>query len=370
MRVNLAQALFVQPDLLMLDEPTNHLDFPAVLWLTEYLNSYPKTVVVISHDRVFLNEVITDVMHFYRKSLTVYKGDYSSFEKVRTMQIKQAKAAFEAQSDKRAHIQEFIDKFRYNAKRASLVQSRIKSLVKMDTLEEVEEDAVFTMEFPETERLEGNMIDGKDLTFGYKRDGILLLENVTCSIDMDSRIGCLGANGVGKSTLINLLLGHLEPLAGRVERNGNCRMATFTQHHMDQLNLQQTPLEYLMEIFPKNHPQIIRRHLGKFGVVGNMQTQIMGSLSGGQKSRVAFAIITWTKPHVIIMDEPTNHLDLETVDALIGAIQGWTGGLCVVSHDQHFLGSVCREFWSVSGKKVKRFTSFKEAKDFGYSNVA
>ncbi len=371
MRVALACSLFVQPDLLLLDEPTNHLDFPAVLWLEEYLRNYPKTIVVISHDRMFLNNVITDVLHFYKKTLTTYRGDYNTFEKVRAEQIRQQKRAFEAQQAKMQHMQEFIDKFRYNANRAALVQSRIKALKKIEQVDDVEEDAEFTMEFPSPgDVLNQSVIEVNNISFSYDAKRPYLLENVTCNVSQDSRVGILGANGIGKSTLINMMVGKLRATEGSIFMNSQARVATFAQHHMDKLKGDLSPLEMLIELFPKNHPQIIRRHLGKFGVNGPMQTQLIGSLSGGQKSRVAFSILMWDKPHVIIMDEPTNHLDLETVDALIGAVNGFDGGVIVVSHDQHFLASVCREFWAVSDGHVKRFTEFTDAKKFSYSNVA
>lgn len=372
MRVSLACSLFIQPDILLLDEPTNHLDFPAVLWLEQYLNDYPKTVAVISHDRVFLNNVITDVLHLYHRQLTCYKGDYATFEKVRADQLRTQKRQFEAQQAKIAHMQEFIDKNRANASRAALVQSRLKTIKKMDKVEEIEEDAEFTMSFPSPgDDLSGqSAIEVNNISFSYTPTHAPILRDVTVNIDCHSRVGILGANGIGKTTLIHLMMGKLEPTAGTVYRNGSARIATFAQHHMDKLRGDLTPLEQLIELFPKHHPQVIRRHLGSFGVQGSMQTQVMSSLSGGQKSRVAFAVLMWDKPHVIVMDEPTNHLDLETVDALIGAVKAFKGGVVVVSHDQHFLGSVCGEYWAVSDGHVKRFHEFKDAKTFSYSNVA
>ena len=215
-----------------------------------------------------------------------------------------------------------------------------------------------------------SIVEFKDCSFSYSGNPPYLLAGVNAYVGMDSRIGVLGANGVGKSTLINLMVGRLMTTRGLVHLNSHARVATFAQHHMDKLKADLSPLELLMELFPKNHPMVVRRHLGKFGVSGGMQSQLIGSMSGGQKSRVAFAILTWDRPHVLVMDEPTNHLDLETVDALIRAVNGFKGGLVVVSHDQHFLGSVCREFWSVSDGAVKRFNEFADAKKFGYSNVA
>jgi ATP-binding cassette subfamily F protein 3 len=371
MRVALACALFAQPDLLLLDEPTNHLDFPAVLWLENYLNKYPKTVVVISHDRMFLNNVITDVLHFYRKTLTTYRGDYTTFEKVRAEQIREQKRTFAAQQDKIQHMKEFVDKFRASANRAALVQSRIKALKKLEKVDDVEDDAEFTMEFPTpSDPLGQSAIEVSKINFSYDGKAPYLLNDVTVNVGGDSRVGVLGANGIGKTTLINIMIGKMEPSEGKVWRNQAARIATFAQHHMDKLKGNLSALDFLMELFPKNHPQIIRRHLGRFGVAGAMQTQLIGSLSGGQKSRVAFAILMWDKPHVVVMDEPTNHLDLETVDALIGAVKGYGGGVVVVSHDQHFLASVCTEFWAVSDGQVRNFDEFADAKKFSYSNVA
>jgi ATP-binding cassette subfamily F protein 3 len=366
MRVALACALFIEPDLLLLDEPTNHLDFPAVLWLEKYLNSYSKTLLVVSHDRQFVNNVITDVMFLHNKTLEYYRGDYTAFEKTRAEKLANQQRTFEAQQTKKDHIQKFIDKFRYNAKRASLVQSRIKTVNRMELLEEVLDDPTFQFEFPEPEPLAQAVVTCNRVKFGYSRDKILL-EDVTCNVDMKSRIGMLGANGVGKSTLLKLLVGELEALDGQIVRNSSARIATFAQHHMDGLKPHYTPLEMLMEIYPKNHPQIMRRHLGMFGLSGDLALQRISSLSGGQKSRVAFSIVTFKKPHVIIMDEPTNHLDMETIDALIMAVTGFGGGILLVSHDQHFLQQVGTEFWAVSNGKCKRFDDFDAAKKHSYS---
>lgn len=368
MRVALAQALFVNPDLLLLDEPTNHLDFPAVLWLEDYLNNYQNTLVIVSHDRTFLNNVITDVVHFYRKELNFYRGNYDTFEKTRLEQLKSQKREHEANKMKREHVQKFIDKFRYNAKRASLVQSRIKALGRMEVIEDVVEDSIFRFDFPEPEPVEGAVLMGQDISFSY--DGTKeLLSHVECNIDCETRVGIIGANGVGKSTLIKLLTAQLDPSSGSIQRNPSARVSLFAQHHVDQLKLDMTPLELLTYLFPKTHPQTIRRHLGQFGVTGELAVQKIGTLSGGQKSRVAFAVVTWKKPHVIIMDEPTNHLDLETIDALICAINAYSGGVVVVSHDQHFLANVCSEYWGVAHKQLKRFDSFDNARKWTYQSL-
>jgi ATP-binding cassette subfamily F protein 3 len=325
MRVALACALFVAPDLLLLDEPTNHLDFPAVIWLEEYLKSYAKTLLIVSHDRIFLNNVITDVMYMKDCKLEYYKGNYTVFEQVREEKLKQQQRENDATQLKREHMQKFVDKFRYNAKRAALVQSRLKAINRLGLLEEVVNDPTFAFEFPSPEPLQhDSCIECKDVTFGYSPSNILL-QDVNVNVSLGSRIGVLGANGAGKTTLINLFTGGLVPISGSINRNGTARVATFMQHHVDQLKLHMSPLDLLLQLFPKSHPQLIRRHLGRFGVTGELSTQTIGTLSGGQKSRVALSVITWKKPHVLIMDEPTNHLDLETIEALIMAITGFEG---------------------------------------------
>eukprot|EP00455_Lapot_gusevi_P015615 TRINITY_DN1790_c0_g2_i3.p1 TRINITY_DN1790_c0_g2~~TRINITY_DN1790_c0_g2_i3.p1 ORF type:complete len:785 (-),score=212.31 TRINITY_DN1790_c0_g2_i3:93-2447(-) len=366
MRVALASALFVNPDILLLDEPTNHLDFPAVLWLEDYLQNYPKTLVLVSHDRNFVNNVITDVIHLYNQSLTYYRGDFDTFERVRFEQSKNQRKQFEAQQARREHMQKFIDKFRYNAKRASLVQSRLKALDRMEMLDDVLDDPKFQFSFPECEILQKPIVLVNSLTFGYDPERILL-KNIDLRVDINSRIGVVGGNGVGKSTLIKLILGQLNPIEGWVDVNGNARVTCFTQHHVDQLNMKLTPLDYMTHLFPSIPPQEIRRHLGRFGVTGDLATQRIGTLSGGQKSRVAFAIVTFTQPHLIILDEPSNHLDLETVDALIMAINTYTGGILMVSHDQHLLSSCIAEYWAVADQKVRFFDSFESAKKFTVS---
>jgi len=369
MRVALASALFLNPDVLLLDEPTNHLDFPAVLWLEEYLQNYEETLVLVSHDRSFVNNVITDVVHFDDRRLTYYRGNYDTFEEVRAENRTRQHREYEAQKMKRDHIQKFIDKFRYNAKRATLVQSRIKALNRMEVLEDVAPEQKFEFSFPEPIDLGKPIAQCNNLAFSYGQGHPTLFNNVDVFVDQASRIGIVGANGAGKSTLIKLITGKLIPVSGEININGNARIAVFAQHHMDSLDLEATPLDFLMKKFPLVKEVDIRAKLSRFGVGQMLAGQVMRTLSGGQKSRVAFCLVTWDTPHLIIMDEPTNHLDLETIDALINAVNNYKGGCLIVSHDQHFLTNTCKEFWGIANRQLARFNDMNGAKKFCYAKV-
>jgi len=343
--------------------PICSLDAKTLLWLVEYLVTYPKTLIIVSHDRWFLNAVCTDIIHLYNKLLTYWKGDYDTFERTRAEKQRCLVKSAEAADLRRAHIQAFIDKFRYNAKRAALVQSRIKALERMEVMEEVADDPKWRFEFPDPGALGVPVLQVDDVTFGYTPDRPLL-KKANFSIDTSSRIAIVGPNGVGKSTLIKLLLNELEPQAGSVVRNSKLRIACFTQHHVNQLDLGATPVEYLQRMFPGSKPEAVRAHLGSFGLHGDLSLQRMSTLSGGQKSRVAFAVITWKKPHVVLLDEPTNHLDIETIDAVTVALGNYNGGVVVVSHDQHFVESVCDEIFVV-GQPAGCVRKFKgEFKDY------
>ncbi|KAH9621008.1 hypothetical protein KSS87_004545 [Heliosperma pusillum] len=328
MRIALARALFIEPDLLLLDEPTNHLDLHAVLWLESYLVKWPKTFIVVSHAREFLNLVVTDIIHLQGQKLTSYKGDYDTFERTREEQLKNQQKAFESNERSRAHMQNFIDKFRYNAKRASLVQSRIKALDRMGFVDAVVNDPEYAPAFaynlfprPLLSWLDFEPVQVQlkvDASFGYP-GGPLLFKNLNFGIDLDSRIAMVGPNGIGKSTILNLIAGELQPSSGTVFRSA------------------------------KGVPeQKLRGHLGSFGITGNLALQPMYTLSGGQKSRVAFAKITFKKPHLLLLDEPSNHLDLDAVEALIQGLVMFQGGILMVSHDEHLISNSVDELWVVS----------------------
>ncbi|KAK9804716.1 hypothetical protein WJX72_001738 [[Myrmecia] bisecta] len=362
MRVALARALFVEPDLLLLDEPTNHLDLHAVLWLEDYLVKWPKTLFVVSHAREFLNAVCTDVIHLHSRKLVMYRGNFDVFEKTAAERLRNAKKAAEGAERQRKHVQAFIDKFRFNAKRASLVQSRIKALERMADIETFEEDPEYVFRFPTPEFVAPPILGFTDVSFGYK-GGPLLFKDLNFGLDMESRFAIVGPNGIGKSTLLNLISGHLEETAGHIQRNPKVRLATFSQHHVDGLDLALNPLQYMMKSFPSVKDQEFRSHLGSFGISGDLALQAMYTLSGGQKSRVAFAKVTWEKPSILLLDEPSNHLDLDAVEALIQGLNLFKGGVLMVSHDQHLIESTVDELWAVEGGKVMPFHgTFEEYK--------
>jgi len=355
MRIALARALFIEPDLLLLDEPTNHLDLHAVLWLESYLVKWPKTFLVVSHAREFLNTVVTDVIHLHNQKLICYKGNYDTFERTRAEQLKNQQKAFESNERVRAHMQTFIDKFRYNAKRASLVQSRIKALDRIGHVDEVVNDPDYKFEFPTPDDRPGPpIISFNDASFGYP-GGPLLFRNLNFGIDLDSRVAMVGPNGIGKSTILKLISGDLEPSSGTIFHSAKVRIAVFSQHHVDGLDLSSNPLLYMMRCFPGVPEPKLRAHLGSFGVTGNLALQPMYTLSGGQKSRVAFAKITFKKPHLILLDEPSNHLDLDAVEALIQGLVLFQGGIVMVSHDEHLISGSVDELWAVSEGRISPF---------------
>eukprot|EP00761_Pharyngomonas_kirbyi_P013678 gb/GECH01013707.1/.p1 GENE.gb/GECH01013707.1/~~gb/GECH01013707.1/.p1 ORF type:complete len:633 (+),score=128.51 gb/GECH01013707.1/:1-1899(+) len=363
MRIALAQALFIEPDVLLLDEPTNHLDLHAVLWLEDYLTRWRKTLVVVSHSRSFLDAVSTDVIHIHHRKLTHYSGNYSTFEKTRREHLLAQQRAHEAQQRQRAHIQKFIDRFRYKASHARMAQSRIKMLEKMDTVPDVEDDPTFAFSIPAPDPVSPPLLQAVDITFRYGEDKPTLFEDLSFNVDMDSRIALVGPNGAGKSTFMNVLAGHLEPSEGHVVRNPRVRIGQFSQHHVNHLSMHLTSLEFMQKSFPKSGEAELRSHLGSMGLTGNLAVRPIYTLSGGQKSRVAFAHLTFLKPHILLLDEPTNHLDLETVDALVNALNDYEGGVLLVSHDEYLIQTVCDDIWVCTGTSIDKFQGdFQEYK--------
>lgn len=383
MRVAIARALFVKPDLLMLDEPTNHLDLHATLWLEDYLtgNSPSKggsgmdvgggrssVVIVVSHSRGFLNEVSTDMLHLTGKKIELYKGsDFDGFQSTRIERMRRRQKEAEAQDVRRKQVQDFVDKFRYNAKRASLVQSRIKMLERMADVEYFEMNKEYVFRFPDPgSKLNAPIISLQDVVFGYSSNKILF-SGLNLGIDMDSRIAIVGNNGVGKTTLLHLIRGELEPREGMITISPHVRIATFSQHHVDGLDLSLSSLEYMIQSFPASdglkNEERLRGHLSSFGIDAELAQQKIYTLSGGQKSRVALAKVTYTKPHILLLDEPSNHLDIEAIDALIKGLMEFDGGVFLISHDEYLITNVVDELLVIEDQKASIFRGdFKDYK--------
>ncbi|OCF36245.1 ATP-binding cassette, subfamily F, member 3 [Kwoniella heveanensis CBS 569] len=354
MRLALARALFVKPDVLMLDEPSNMLDLNAIAWLEEYLQTWPGTLLVVSHDRAFLDHVATDIIHQHSQRLDYYKGNFSQFYATKTERAKNQKKEYETQLQYRQHLQAYIDRWRYNANRAAQAQSKIKILEKLPELEPPEEDDSESFKFPDPEKISPPLLQLDEATFGYSPDKIIL-RGVNIDVQMDSRIAVIGPNGAGKSTMIKLLTGDLQPMTGRATHNNRCRISYFTQHFVNQLDMTVTPVAFLQAKFPGKTEQEYRSHLGSFGITGLTGLQKIDTLSGGQKARVAFAVLSMQKPHILLLDEPSNHLDIEGIDALIEAIKVFKGGVISISHDERFITSTSNQLWVCADGKVTKF---------------
>ncbi|KAK3303367.1 P-loop containing nucleoside triphosphate hydrolase protein [Chaetomium strumarium] len=355
MRLALARALFCEPDLLLLDEPSNMLDVPSITFLSNYLQGYPSTVLVVSHDRAFLNEVATDIIHQHSMRLDYYRGaNFDSFYATKEERKKTAKREYENQMAQRAHLQAFIDKFRYNAAKSSEAQSRIKKLERMPVLEPPEAEYSVKFKFPDVEKLSPPIVQMSGVTFGYTKDKILL-KNVDLDVQLDSRIGIVGPNGAGKTTVLKLLIGKLQPTSGVISQNPRLRIGYFAQHHVDALDLNASAVSFMAKTYPGRTDEEYRRQLGAFGITGTTGLQKMALLSGGQKSRVAFACLALTNPHILVMDEPSNHLDIEAMDALAEALKEFQGGVLMVSHDVTMLQTVCTSLWVCENGTVEKF---------------
>jgi ATP-binding cassette subfamily F protein 3 len=353
MRLNLAQALMCRSDLLLLDEPTNHLDLDAVLWLEEWLKKYPGTLLLISHDRDFLDSVMTHIAHIEHQKMTIYSGNYSQFERIRAEQLAQQQVLFERQQEEIKHIQSFINRFKAKATKAKQAQSRVKTLEKMELIAQAHVDSPFHFEFHAPEKVPNPLVSLEDIKIGYGETTIL--DHVHINLQPGSRIGLLGHNGAGKSTLIKLLADELEVQSGRVERSSELRIGYFAQHQLEQLHPEDTPMEHFQRLDKRATEQSLRNHLGGFGFSGDKVESKIAPFSGGEKARLVFATLVYQKPNLLLLDEPTNHLDLDMRHAISLALQDFEGAMVIVSHDRHLLRSVTDEFYLVANKKVDAF---------------
>jgi ATP-binding cassette, subfamily F, member 3 len=353
MRLNLAQALMRPSDLLLLDEPTNHLDLDAIIWLEEWLKSYPGTLLIVSHDRDFLDAVVTAVVHIDQQKLRRYSGSYSSFEAQRAQNLVLAQGQVEKQQRERAHLQSFIDRFRAKATKARQAQSRMKMLAKMEDLAPLHVAAPFSFEFREPLRAPNPLLVFEAVQAGYGDK--VVLENINLSLQSDQRIGLLGVNGAGKSTLIKTIAGALPPVAGHVVVNKGLEIGYFAQHQVEMLRDDCSPLWHLNKISKDVREQELRNYLGSFNFPGDMATGSIEHFSGGEKARLALALIVWQRPNLLLLDEPTNHLDLETREALTVALAQFEGTLVLVSHDRHLLRATTDQFMIVAGGRLRSF---------------
>jgi len=365
MRLQLARALMCPSDLLLLDEPTNHLDLDALVWLEAWLKRYAGTMIVISHDREFLDAVTNVTLHIEHAKLNRYGGNYSSFELMRAQQLELQQASFSKQQEKIAHLQKFITRFKAKASKAKQAQSRVKALERMEKIAPVLADAEFTFEFKEPQNLPNPMLAISDASFGYKVDGVnkVIIKDVNKSVLAGQRIGILGANGQGKSTLVKTIARTMPQLAGTVTEGKGLNIGYFAQQELDVLRSDDNPLEHMIRLAKDLGPnaaesgreQDLRNFLGTFNFAGDMVKQAVGTMSGGEKARLVLAMIVWQRPNLLLLDEPTNHLDLATREALSMALNEFEGTVMLVSHDRALLRAVCDEFWLVGRGEIKPF---------------
>lgn len=353
MRLNLAQALIQPADLLLLDEPTNHLDLEAVMWLQSFLRRYEAMLMTISHDRDFLDAFASHIIHFDDQKLHYYTGNYSSFEKQKQLKAQLQQVQHEKQQKQIAHLEKFITRFKAKASKATQAQSRVKALEKMDRVSAVQIREKFSFEFAPIKSDITDLIKLEQVAVGY--DQVPILNNITMRISAGQRIGLLGRNGQGKSTLIKLICGELEAQQGDLSRSQHFSAGYFAQHQVEQLNLDQSPVWHIQQLSARISEQEARNFLGGFAFHGDKALASVGGFSGGEKARLVLAMLTWQQPNVLLLDEPTNHFDIEMRDALALALQTYTGAVILVAHDKNLLESVVDEFWLVNEGSVSPF---------------
>jgi len=359
MRVALAGVLFAQPDYLLLDEPTNYLDLEGALWLESYLAKYPHTVLIISHDRGLLNRAVQGILHLDNRQLTYWQGGYDQFAR----QMAERRAVLQAEAKKqearRSHLQSFVDRFKAKASKAVQAQSRVKMLEKMTPITAPEDAKKVVFTFPAPEELSPPIINIEGGAVGY--GGPPILRKLSLRIDQDDRIALLGRNGEGKSTLSKLLAGKLTPCEGKMTKSSKLRIGYFAQHQVDELHIDETPLQHVMRLRPAEGQPKLRARLASFGLMAEQAETVVGRLSGGQKARLSLLLATLDAPHLLILDEPTNHLDIESREALVEALTEYSGAVILVSHDMHLLSLVADRLWLVKGGAVTPYTEDLEA---------
>ncbi|MGR3622228.1 ATP-binding cassette domain-containing protein [Pseudophaeobacter sp.] len=353
MRVALAAVLFSEPDLLLLDEPTNYLDLEGALWLEAYLVKYPHTVIIISHDRELLNRSVGGILHLEDRKVTYYGGNYDQFARQRAANRANQAAQAKKQDARRAHLQSFVDRFKAKASKAKQAQSRVKMLEKMETIRAPEDAARTVFTFPTPEELSPPIIATEGVKVGYGDK--VILSKLDLRIDQDDRIALLGKNGEGKSTLSKMLSARLAPMGGKMSQSGKLRIGFFAQHQVDELYIDETPLQHLIRERPTEGQPRLRARLAGFGLGADQADTEVGRLSGGQKARLSLLLATLDAPHLLILDEPTNHLDIESREALVEALTAYTGAVILVSHDMHLLSLVADRLWLVSKGTVKPY---------------
>jgi ATP-binding cassette, subfamily F, member 3 len=353
MRVALATALFANPDLLLLDEPTNHLDLEATLWLESWLARFPGAALVVSHDRGLLDRAVQSIAFLERGKITLTPGGFDEFVRIRTERALQQNRAAERIAAERAHIQSFIDRFRYKASKARQAQARIKALARLPQIETVIDAAPTRFDFPEPARIAPPILALDRVSVGY--DGTPVLRNISASIDTDDRIALLGANGNGKSTLAKLLSDRLAPLTGEMRRGPKLRVGYFAQHQTDELTEQETPIDHMARALPRANPSQVRSQLARFGLDADRAETPVGNLSGGEKARLLLALATRDAPQLLILDEPTNHLDIDAREALVKALADFQGAVLLITHDPHLVELVADRLWLVADGTVRPF---------------
>lgn len=353
MRLNLAQALMCRSDLLLLDEPTNHLDLDAVIWLEQWLKSYRGTLMLISHDRDFLDAVTTHIVHIEQQRATLYTGNYSDFERLRAEKLAGQQAQYRKQQREIAHIRSFVDRFRAKATKARQAQSRLKALERMELIAPAHVDSPFHFQFRAPEKLPNPLLTLEETSFAY--GDVPILKEIALGLSPGDRVGLLGHNGAGKSTLIKLLAGELEPRTGKRKTAQDLNIGYFAQHQLEQLDPEQSPLEHLQRLDSRALQQTLRDYLGGFGFPGEMADSSVAPFSGGEKARLVLAMLVYRRPNLLLLDEPTNHLDLEMRQALGTALQEFEGAMVVVSHDRHLLRLTTDQLLLVNDGKVTEF---------------